>query len=138
MPMLATLALQYAKPIAIMLAIGSVIAYCAILHHRLSSAQAQAAAAASQVEAYKSANAACEATVARQNAAVAQLRADADAAAKLAASRQANLAADADRAASASVAKSEAVIAQSNVGTTCAEAIRWAATYASTLSKWDE
>jgi hypothetical protein len=138
MALIAAIALQYWKPIAIALGIAAVLAYGSVMRHRLASAQAGLNAAQAQLDAYKSANAACEAEVARQNAAVDGIQSDAEAAARAAASRQANLAASASRAAAADVARADSEIQQSQVGPSCDDAIRWAAGRAQELSRWND
>jgi hypothetical protein len=135
MPAIGMLALTYWKPIAFAIAITAALAYRGVLVHQRDSAQATVATMAAQLDGLKAAEAACEDAVARQNQAVAAIKANAERAAAAAASHQANVAS----AAAISAAEEDrraAAMAREPVATDCAGAIRWGNAQARELGKW--
>lgn len=135
MPAIPVLLLTYWKPIALSLAIVALFVYRGMLIHQRDSARSSLAAVQSQLADFKSAEAACESAVARQNDAVAGLKAAADLAAATAQTRQANVT-EAATAADGRETRHAAEIVNAPVAAGCAAAIKWSNAEAASLSKW--
>jgi hypothetical protein len=127
--------LTYWKPIAIALAFAGLLVYRGVLVHERNSAVARVATMTAQVADLKSAEAACEAAVARQNQAVAAMKSAADEAAAAARTRQANVAAAAVASASAESGRAKA-IESAPIAADCAGAIKWGNEQAKELGQW--
>ena len=137
MPLIATLLLRYWKPLALGVLIASAFAYRAILIHQRDDARAQAVELTAEAAVLRASNQALGVSIGRQNAAVADLKARADAevnamAANAAAAQRAAVAAM-DQAQQQAQALSAAPI-EPNAG--CAGAIRWGNAQAAELSLW--
>ncbi len=126
---------NYWKPIAIAVAIAAALAYRGILIHQRDAARSETASMAAQVASLKSAEAACEDAVARQNLAVNAIAAAAARETAAAQTREANVAAVAATAAS-DEARRAAAIQSAPIASDCAGAIEWANTQAEELGKW--
>jgi hypothetical protein len=131
----ALMMLRYWKPIAIAIALAGVFAYRAVLVHQRDAARAEVVSMIAQVADLKSAEAACEDAVARQNLAVDALKTAADSAATAAATRQANVVAAAVASASDETRRA-AAIEQAPIAADCAGAIKWGNAQAMELSQW--
>jgi len=131
----ALLIANYWKPIAIAVALAAVFAYRAVLIHQRDSAIAASATLTAQVADLKSANAAYEDAVARQNAAVGAMAASAARESALAQTREASVAASASAAADAE-ARRAAAIQTAPIASDCAGAIKWANAQGGELGKW--
>lgn len=126
---------NYWKPIAIAVALAAMFAYRALLIHQRDAARSETASLSMQVADLKSAEAACEGAVARQNAAVNALASASARESSAAQTREANVAAAAAATAS-DEARRAAAIRIAPIATDCAGAIKWANAEAPELSKW--
>src|SRR5713101_8025769 len=126
---------NYWKPIAIAVAIAAALAYRGLLIHQRDAARVETASMTAQVADLKSAEAACEDAVARQNTAVNVIAAAAARESAAAETRQANVAAAAAAAASEE-ARRAAAIQSAPIASDCAGAIKWANAQAGELGKW--
>lgn len=135
MPVLGMVLLTYWKPIALTIVITAALAYRAVLVHQRDSARTTVASMTAQVDGLKSAEAACESAVARQNQAVAEIKAAAEREAAAAQTRQANVAAQAAVSAS-DESRRAAAIAKAPIAADCAGAIKWGNAQANQPSKW--
>ena len=135
MPAIPVLLLTYWKPLALSIAIAALVLYRGVLIHQRDSARASLAAIQPQLADFKSAEAACESAVARQNDAVASLKAAADLAAASAQTREANVTAAAT-ATDVQETQHAAEIVHAPVAAGCAAAIQWSNAEAASLSKW--
>jgi hypothetical protein len=123
------------KPIVLAVVLLGAFAYRATLLHQRDAARAESAAMAIEVADLKSAEAACQAAVARQNDAVNGLKLAAETAVAAAASRTANLASAANLEQSREEARAAEVV-RAPIAADCAGAIRWANGQAPALGKW--
>jgi len=124
---------NYWKPIAIAVAIAAALAYRGLLIHQRNAARAETASIAVQLADLKSAEAACEDAVARQNLAVNAIAAAAARESAEAKTREANVAAAAT--ASDEVRRANAILT-APIANDCESAIKWANAQAGELSKW--
>ncbi len=137
MPLIGVLLSRYWKPLALAIAIAAVLAYRAVLVRERDQARAQAAQLTIDAAALRAGNQALGAAIARQNAAVAELKTKADAAAsamnaQAAAAASAGVAA-ADRAANQAQGFIAAPI---DSGSGCEGAIKWGNAQAAQLASW--
>jgi len=137
MPLIGVLLAQYWKPVALLALLAGAITYRAILLHQLSEARAQVAQLDAEASALRTNNQALGAMIGRQNAAVAELKARADAAANSmanneAAARRAGASAQGQAQQQAQRLLQSAIDARSG----CEGAIRWGNAQAVELSSW--
>jgi hypothetical protein len=123
------------KPIALALLLAAAFAYRAILIHQRDTAIAQNVMLTTQAADLKSAEAACEDAVARQNVAVNAIAAASARESAAAQTREANVAAAAS-ATAADEARRAAAIRNTPIASDCAGAIKWANAEAPELGKW--
>jgi hypothetical protein len=135
MTMPALLLANYWKPVAIAVAIAAALCYRAVLIHQRDAARAETASIAVQLADWKSAEAACENAVARQNLAVNALAAAAARESAAAKTREDNVAALAAATASNEARRANAILT-APIANDCASAIKWANAQAGELSKW--
>jgi hypothetical protein len=135
MPAIPILLLSYWKQIVLAIAIVGAIGYRAVLIHQRNAARAQAESIAVQLADWKAAEAICEASVARQNAAVNAMKSAAETAAAAARTREAKVAVS-----SAAIAQKEeeraGAIESAPVEGGCEGAIRWGNAQVQELGKW--
>jgi hypothetical protein len=138
MPMIGILLSRYWKPLALVLLIAAALAYRAILIHQRDGALAKVTQLTAEAAALRASNLALGATIDRQNAAVAQLKATADAASSAMTSRAETAsrqgAAAQDAAAQQARALMAAPIAAGSAG--CLDAIKWGNAQAAELASW--
>jgi len=141
MPLLGILLSQYWKPVALAVLIASALAYRTVLLHERDDARAQAAQlsaqAQAQAQALRVANQAFGATVDRQNQAVAQLKARADAVENALTAREKAAAGEAAAAQDEAAQQGRALTAAPiDVTAGCDGAIKWANARGPELSSW--
>ena len=137
MPAIALLLSRYWKPLALGLLISAAIVYRALLVHQRDQARAQVVTLTTEAAALRASNQALGFAIARQNAAVTELRNNADALTTAMNSRigSATRAAFATQGRAADQAR-DLIGAQIDASTGCAGAIKWGNARAAELSSW--
>jgi len=137
MPLIGSLLLSYWKPLALLALMLLACGYREVLVHQRDDARQQAAQLAAEAEALRTSNQALTAAIDQQNAAVAQIKARADAAvntmaANAAAAFRAGAATQVEAQHQAQILMAAPIDASSG----CEGAIRWGNAQAAELSSW--
>jgi hypothetical protein len=137
MPLIGILLAKLWKPMLLAGLIAAALAYRALLIHQRDAAVAQVAALTAEAAALRTTNQALGAGIERQNAAVAQLRNEADAAVNAMAANEAAASRSGAAAESEAAQQAHSLIgAAIDVNAGCAGAIRWGNAQAQELSRW--
>jgi cell division protein FtsB len=137
MPLIASALLRYWKPLALVALLACALAYCALLIHQRDSALAQVVQLTAEAAALRVSNQALGASIQVQNAAIAKLKGDADAAAQMMNSRMAAASIAGIAAAARGADQARALIAAPiESGSGCEGAIQWGNARAAELSSW--
>jgi hypothetical protein len=137
MPLVGILLSYCWKPLAVLGLLASLLAYRALLVHQRDEARSQVARLGAEAAVLHAANQALGATIDRQNAAVAELRARADAAANAMASNEEAASREGAVASGQGEQQARALIAAPiRTDSGCEGAIRWGNARAAELSPW--
>ena len=137
MPLIGILLSHYWKPLALTVLVASALAYRAILIHQRNDAREKVAQITAEAVALRTSNQALGAMIDRQNAAVAELKARADAAVNAMASREEGAAREGAAAhGQAEQQARELIAAPIDINSGCEGAIRWGNAQAAELSSW--
>lgn len=137
MPLIGTLLLSYWKPLGLMALMLLAFGYREVLVHQRDVARQQAAQLAAEAGALRTSNQALTAAIDQQNAALAQVKARADAAVnRMAANVAAALRAGAATQVQALQQAQVLMAAPIDAGSGCEGAIRWGNAQAAELSSW--
>jgi hypothetical protein len=137
MPLIGIILSRYWKPLALIVLVVSALAYRAILIHERDDARTKVAQLSAEAAALRASNQALGAMIDRQNAAVAELRAKADAAVNAMESSEQAASRAGAAAQSAAELQARTLMAQPiDAGSGCEGAIRWGNARAAELSSW--
>jgi len=137
MPLIGVLLSHYWKPLLLAVLVASALAYRAILIHQRDAAQQEVAQLTAEAAALRTSNQALGAMIDRQNAAVAELKATADAAVNTMAANEAAASREGATAEGKAEQQGRALIAAPiDAASGCEGAIRWGNARAVELSSW--